>query len=225
LFLSLEGIDGAGKTATATALVEILRADGVPVTFARHNAVAAADKYVASYAADMHRLQQDYGDGPYFRLGMPHWVLNRASYYALVDHCVVTPALAAGDLVIADGWYYKFVARMVASSPSMHSGPTDVEQVLAVFAPVRVPDCVFLLDVPAQVAARRKQSFKPGELGPQHFGAKDQGQAFTRFQSSVRDHLLAMSRSQQWNVLDGREVTVSSMAGAIRSRLDPARAS
>jgi dTMP kinase len=220
VFISLEGIDGAGKTTTAAMLVDMLRADGIQVTFAKHNATDTTDPYVAAYLADMRKLQLSSDRGPYYQLGEPHWALIRASYYALVDHCVVTPALEAGNLVVADGWYYKFIARIMAGRAENHPDFARVEQLLAIFAPIRVPGSVFMLDVPPHLAARRKQAFNPGELGPQNFGVEDHSRAFTRYQSSVREHLVAMSQIQLWNVLDGRDKSVRGIANAIRSHLD-----
>lgn len=220
MFISLEGIDGAGKTKTAGYLVDMLRERGLHVTFAQHNATEVGDEYAAGYLADLRKMTERYGDGPYFRLGLRHWIFMRASYYALVDHCVVTPALEAGHLVIADGWYYKFAARTAAARPDASDTAIDLDQVLPIFSSVRAPDRVFLLDVPPDVAAERKGCFKAGELGPQNFWANDRIQAFTSFQASVRQYLLSMSQANRWQALDGTSGAALAIAESISTQLE-----
>jgi thymidylate kinase len=219
VFIALEGIDGAGKTKTAGLLVDILRERGMHVTFAKHNATEAADDYTAAYLTDLRKVNERYSEGPYFRLGVRHWIFMRAGYYALVDHCVVTPALDAGHLVIADGWYYKFAARIAAARPDAGDTGMGLDQVLPIFNPVRVPDRVFLIDVPAGVAVQRKDSFNEGELGPQNFRANDRVKAFTCFQASVRQYLLSMSRANRWQTIDGTSGVAMAIAEVISAQL------
>jgi len=220
VFISLEGIDGAGKTKTAGFLVDILRGRGLRVTFAKHNATEVGDDYAAAYLTDLRKITERYCEGPYFRLGMQHWIFMRASYYALVDHCVVTPALKAGHLVITDGWYYKFAARIAAARLDASDTAIDLDQVLPIFSSVRAPDRVFLLDVPPDVAAQRKDSFNAGELGPQNFRENDRVQAFTCFQASVRQNLLSMSQTNHWQTRDGTSGAALDIAEAISTQLE-----
>lgn len=227
MFVALEGIDGSGKSSTAVALAGLLVRYGVPVALTRHNAAEPADRYVAGYLAGLRRLQRESLRGPYYRLGDPHWVLIRASYYALVDRCVVTPALDAGKVVVADGWYHKFVARVAAGGVRAPGDYDRPEQMLPLFAPVRAPDRVFLLDTPVRTAAeRRRGDVNPGELGPQNAGSTTPERAFQDYQSAVRAHLLAMARDGGWRVVRtaARDVTdiAAEIAAVLRTELTPA---
>jgi thymidylate kinase len=201
VFIAREGIDGAGKTSAAELLVDRLRAEGTPVLFARHNSSAGLEPRLAGYLDRLAALRDSSRDVPYDRLGTAHWALIRASYYALVDSCVLTPALAAGTVVVADGWYYKLVARLAAARPTPPDGYDRPARIEPFFAAVRKPDRVFLLDVPPWTAAHRKREFALGEIGPQHQGTHRPRAAFARYQGEVRDHLLAMAGERGWTVL------------------------
>ncbi|MFD4673349.1 dTMP kinase [Lentzea sp. NPDC058450] len=222
MFIALEGIDGAGKSITAAAVAARLRQRGEAVRLVRHNAAAPDDPFVAEYLGGLRALQEMSLRGPYFRLGDPHWVLIRASYYALVDRCVITPALERGQVVVADGWFHKFVARVAAAGVREKGDFDRPEQILPLFAPVRLPDRVFLLDTPvATAAARRMATVNPGELGPQNAGTGSPEQAFVRYQSDVRGHLLAMAG--RWRVVRTAGRDVSGVAAEVCADLDVLR--
>ncbi|MBF9129923.1 hypothetical protein I0C86_13260 [Plantactinospora sp. S1510] len=212
MFIALEGIDGAGKTTTAERLIDLLQTGGVSVRFVRHGGVHNADPYLANYLRSIRELQMQSLQGPYRTLGDTHWALIRASYYALVDHCVVGPTLRAGDVVVADGWFYKFIAKLTSNGASLN----DTE---SYFTGVRVPDRVFLLDVPASLAARRKPEFDPSELGEHRNHPNGHVAAFTSFQSLVRKQLLRMSQRHDWEVFDGSAGTTNDLAEKICARL------
>ncbi|MGI5500133.1 dTMP kinase [Lentzea sp. CA-135723] len=222
MFLALEGIDGAGKSSTAVAVAALLRQRGEAVRLVRHNAAEPDDPFVAEYLGGLRALQEMSLRGPYFRLGDPHWVLIRASYYALVDRCVITPALESGHVVVADGWFHKFVARVAAGGVREKGDFDRPEQMLPLFAPVRRPDGVFLLDTPVvTAAARRMATVNPGELGPQNAGTSTPEKAFVAYQSAVRRHLLAMAG--RWRVVRTAERDVLSIAAEVCADLDVLR--
>ncbi|SDJ46514.1 Thymidylate kinase [Lentzea albidocapillata subsp. violacea] len=224
VFVALEGIDGAGKSSTATAVADRLRGRGRTVRLVRHNAAAPDDPFVAEYLDGLRALQQMSLRGPYFRLGDPHWVLIRASYYALVDRCVITPALERGHVVVADGWFHKFVARIAAGGVRARGDFDRPEQILPLFAPVRRPDRVFLLDTPVTTAAaRRMADVNPGELGPQHAQTSTPEAAFVTYQSAVRGHLLSMAVAGRWHVVRTALRDVDGIAAEVCADLEALR--
>lgn len=224
MFVALEGIDGAGKSSTAAAVAALLGARGVTVRLVRHNVAEPDDPFVAEYLEGLRALQQMSLRGPYYRLGDPHWVLIRASYYALVDRCVVSPALERGDVVVADGWFHKFVARIAAGGVRARGDYDRLEQILPLFAPVRLPDRVFLLDTPVATAAtRRMADVNPGELGPQHAGTPTPETAFVTYQSAVRRHLLSMAVPGRWHVVRTALRDVAGIAAEVCADLDVLR--
>lgn len=207
MFVCLEGIDGAGKTTVAGELVCLLEAAGRPVRLLEHNAVRVGDPFVDPYLDSLRGLWRTSLGGPFFKLGDLHWVLAKASYYAIVDHCAIAPALAAGQIVLADGWFYKFAAR-IASNNSL-----SLPEILQYFNGVRTADRTFLIDMdPRQAAARLGGDFNNGELGPMNIGTARPAAAFIAYQSAVRDHLTVMAKDYGWTVVSGSDGTPRDVA-------------
>lgn len=51
-------------------------------------------------------------DAPFLELGDEHWVLLQAAWYSCFAQCVVVPLLRTGNVVIADTWGEKFLAKL-----------------------------------------------------------------------------------------------------------------
>ena len=203
MFIALEGIDGSGKTSVAESLMNILEEGGRPVVFARHNDPNLHDAEVATYLKALIKLKDDTHSFAYARLGDPHWALIRASYYSLIDRCLITPALEARKTVIADGWFYKFIARLVASRTRHPGDFTSPEQVLPIFSCVRTPDRVVVIDTPVKLCAQRKQAINVAEFGAENYGKECDTENFINYQSEVRGHLLSIPGCENWETVDG----------------------
>lgn len=196
MFICLEGIDGAGKTTVARELAPMIETVGRPVRLLAHNAVRVGDPFVDSYLDGLRELWQKSLHEPFCKLGDLHWVLVKAGYYAAVDHCAVGPALAAGEIVLGDGWFYKFAARIASN------GGRALPDTVAHFDGVRAPDLTVLIDVDPRLAATRRQDdFNSGELGPANIGSARPAEAFIAYQSAVRQHLVALARDRRWTVV------------------------
>jgi dTMP kinase len=209
IFICFEGIDGAGKTSTAEKLTERLRAEGRRVEFFGHNHASAAIPFVNAQLQNLQAIQRQALNSPFTQVCELHWVLLRASYYAMVAEHVVMPAIRAGKDVITDGWFYKFAAR-IASNGSLELG-----NILAYIREVCAPDLVVLLDVDPQVAAGRKEGFNAGELGPNNLNSTRPKEAFIGYQSLVREQLRTMAISSGWVTVNTSDVLIDVTVGHI----------
>ena len=218
MFLCLEGIDGAGKSSVAAELGVRLRRSGHDVQVMTHNAVTTQLPFADTYLSGLRALWQASLGQPFQQLGDLHWVLVKASYYAVVDHCVIRPARADGRTGLADGWFYKFAAR-IASNETM-SGP--VTEIVGRFAGITPPDRVFLLDVDPRLAASRREDFTAGELGPRRAAGADQVQTFVAYQTAVRGHLRTLATQLGWQVLAAPFVSAEHTAERVMSLLPQA---
>jgi dTMP kinase len=214
MFICIEGIDGAGKTSAARILVEDLRSQGWPVYLAEHNRYRASTPSADSHLLSLRSLQAAAVESSsYAEFSELHWTLLKAAYYALIDQHVITPALQAGQIVVADGWFYKFAARIASN------GITSMSQILPYYNEVRHPDLVFLLDVEPGVAASRLGNFNSGELGPTNVRAIHPAMAFTEYQSAVRANLHRFATSKGWLIVSGSHRSAAQTAKRIRDDL------
>lgn len=215
MFICMEGIDGAGKTSAARILANDLRATGRSVFLAEHNRYRASTPFADSQMLGLRRLQlASVESSGYAQLSELHWILLKGSYYSLADQHVITPALQSGQIVVADGWFYKFAARIASS------GATSVTEVLRYYRDIRHPNHVFLLDVEPRLAAARLGTFNSGELGPANVSTMQPAVAFAEFQSAVRANLLSFAASHEWVTVLTSHRSAAQTAALIKDRVE-----
>jgi len=142
MFLSLDGIDGTGKSTQVRLLADSLRARGLTVT-------TCADPGGTELGA---KLREILLHGRQSAMGLrTEALLFMASRAELVER-VIAPALAGGEVVISDRY---LLANVVYQG---HAGglPPEEMWMLGRFATCRVlPDFTVVLDLPIQVARAR----------------------------------------------------------------------
>jgi dTMP kinase len=144
MFLSLDGIDGVGKSTQMRLLVEWLEAEG-------HRVVTCRDPGSTPLGESLRELLLHSGEdrpiGP--RAEMLMYMAARAQ---LVDE-VIRPALTDGAVVVSDRY---LMANLVYQA---HAGGLPRETVAAVGAVATdgvMPDRVFLLDLDPEAADQRR---------------------------------------------------------------------
>lgn len=215
MFISLEGIDGAGKTTLCGTLARLLEKRGVPVLlFYKKQVPDDLDPYVKKHLATLARLiwsEADYR--PIHLLGDDHWVRLIASYYAAVSDAIIRPALAAGNTVIADNWYYKFFARMVVDVGF------DRNHFMQVFDAVAQPTDPVYLDIDPTVAMARKDSFTSGELGHhQRLGAAPMND-FVGYQTEIARFYRELVMAGNWLTIRPGAATPDELAVSVAEKL------
>ncbi|MFM8953137.1 MAG: dTMP kinase [Planctomycetaceae bacterium] len=141
-FISLDGIDGSGKSSQIAPLVEWLRAGGRGVTTCRDPGSTATGDAIRGILLDRHDLQ----------LAPPaEMFLYMAARAQLVDE-VVGPAVARGDWVVSDRY---LLANIVYQGHAGGLDPDVIRQVGRIATRGLMPDLVLLLDVDLETAARR----------------------------------------------------------------------
>jgi len=138
MLVTLEGLDGSGKTTVRAHLEDAL---DVPATFTRE----PTDSW--------------YGDAVYRSIGDDDADPLAELFLYTADHAdhlsrVVRPALADGDLVVSDRYADSRYAYQGATLAGVLDDPLDyVRYVHEPFT--RVPDLTIYLDVPPEVGAER----------------------------------------------------------------------
>jgi len=132
----LEGIDGAGKTTVAKALVDELKRKGF-------NALYTYEPFDKELISILNKKGSALG-------GIFEALIMAADRYSHIE-CLVKPALRDGMIVIMDRYYYSSLAYQGA-----HGVPLEWIRTLNSFA--LQPDLAIYLDVPEEVGLQRKRS-------------------------------------------------------------------
>ena len=199
LFLVLEGVEGAGKTTQARLLEEWLEGLGKSVTTTREPGGTALGEAVRAVLLERSELEVP----PESEL-----LLVLAARAAFVKD-VVRPALARGDVVVADRFSLSTFAYQG------HGRGLDLEEVRRLDAFARgglEPDLTLLLDLPPDEGAGRQRA--AGKGSDRIEGA---GEAFhARVASGYR--ALAASGDHRVCVVDARG-TPEAVHGRVRAAL------
>lgn len=141
-FISLEGIDGAGKSAQIGRLADWLRSTGRGVTTCRDPGSTPVGDAVREILLDRHDLHL---------AATAEMFLYMAARAQLVDE-VLEPALARGEWVVSDRY---LLSNIVYQGHAAGLDPETIREVGRVATRDRMPDLVLLLDVDLETSARR----------------------------------------------------------------------
>jgi len=142
LFITIEGIDGCGKSTQAQRLAELLRSTGRTVTAVREPGSSALAERVRSILLDPEMT----GVSP--RAELLLYVACRAE---LVEK-TIRPALTGGGTVVGDRFSDSTVAYQ---GYGRQLGPEVARQANLIATGGLSPDVTFLIDVPLEVAGAR----------------------------------------------------------------------
>ncbi|HXW51319.1 MAG TPA: dTMP kinase [Candidatus Acidoferrales bacterium] len=141
MFVTFEGIEGAGKTTQVRLLHEALEATTIPFVFTREPGGTPLGEKIRELLIDPLGQMSPEAEA----------LLLSASRAELVDK-VIEPALREGRLVVCD----RFWDATIAYQGYGRKLPIDALMQLTMFAARRLsPDLTFLLDVPLEVSRRR----------------------------------------------------------------------
>jgi dTMP kinase len=144
MFFSFDGVDGTGKSTQIRLLAEALRATGCDV-------VTCRDPGSTALGERLREILLHHTGTPIHRRS--EMLLYMASRAQLVEE-VIRPALAAGKIVLSDRY---LLANVVYQAHGGGLSPDEVWRVGEVTVAGVMPRLVFLLDMPAEQAARRIQ--------------------------------------------------------------------
>jgi dTMP kinase len=136
VLVALEGIDGAGKTTQSARLAELLRQDGLDVVVSKEPTNGPWGRKLRE-SAQAGRLSAEEELELFIRDRQEH-----------VD-TVIAPALAAGQVVIVDRYYFSTVAYQGARGMD----PKLIQEQNEAFAPK--PDLLVIIEVPPAIGVQR----------------------------------------------------------------------
>jgi len=197
MFLSIDGIDGCGKSTQVGRLCRWLAARGREVVACRDPGSTALGEAIRELLLERHDLDIR---------GRAEMLLYMAARAQMVDE-VIQPALAEGKTVVSDRY---LLANVVYQG---HGGGLDVEtlwQVGRVATGGRMPELTVVLDLPVEQAATR--------LGQSLDRMERRG---IEFQRRVREGFLVEARrhAERIVVVDARG-TPDEVEAAVRAAVE-----
>jgi dTMP kinase len=136
LFIVIEGIDGTGKSTQARHLAEWLVAHGREVVLSREPTDGPWGAQLRASAATGRLSPED---------ELQYFLNDRRQHVAET----ISPALAAGKVVILDRYYFSTMAYQGARG----FDPAEIRRLNEQFAPV--PDLLLILDIDVNMALQR----------------------------------------------------------------------
>jgi dTMP kinase len=194
MLVTLEGLDGSGKTTVRAHLEDAL---DVPATFTRE----PTDSW--------------YGDAVYRSIGDDDADPLAELFLYTADHAdhlsrVIRPALADGDLVVSDRYADSRYAYQGATLADVLDDPLDY--VRSIHEPfTRVPDLTLYLDVPPEVGAERAGATNKFENSEYLTAVRE------NYETLLRDD---SGRFVRIDATQSPETVANEAEAAIRDRLD-----
>jgi len=202
VLIGFEGGEGCGKTTQARRLQEFLLAEGYPVVLTREPGGTRLGERIREVLLR--------GDD---ELGAREEFLLFSTARSQLVRDVIAPALAAGDIVLVDRYYYSSYAYQGGGGGL----PREfMELVTAGVVAGCVPDLVVLLDLePAVGLERRRQECGRDRTASDRFERKG-----LDFHRRVRDAFLGLARAEpeRFLVLDAGS-TAEDIAATVRGRV------
>lgn len=173
--LAVEGVDGAGKSTVLNALEQHCRHQGLACLRSREPTDGPFGK----------RLRQSAQSGRSSLAQELEWFLADRREHV---EAVIAPALARGDVVLLDRYYFSNAAYQGARG----ADPDEVLRLNEAFAPV--PDLVLLLDCAAEVSLERIR--RRGSI-PDEFERREALETVRRIFLSIRRPFIRQVEAQE----------------------------
>lgn len=214
MLIDIEGIDGAGKSSVARAVVQQMATSACKTMLFQHKRPVLENPYIAAHLEGLGRIlwERDATE-PRRLLDNEHWVYLSAAWLQAVEQHALRPALRAYDVVVADSWYPKLLSRFALKDDHIY------RLARLCYSSLTMPDCIFLLDVPAEECAHRKTEYGYSECGNFDGLRGINRDNFITYQQKVYRTLMALAEQQGWRLVPCAGRTVDQVASVICAQI------
>jgi len=191
-FVALEGIDGSGKTTLSQEVANRLRYHNA--SYCSKKEIARNNPYVEKCMLDIAAIMWPKENIPTDHLLPPqYWLHMQACWYTLLSEFVVSPKLEEDGALIADGWYYKIMVKLLRRG-------FERNYLDEVFSHIIQPDMVILLEPTLEDIWNRRE-FRWHEMGSHHDYAELGKSSFIDHQSKILNYFKALAQEMNWIVM------------------------
>jgi len=195
--ITIEGIDGAGKTTLAAGLLSALQTRGVSASRLREPGGVRAAELIRDFVKD-----------PALRIGARAEALLYAAARAQLVEEAIEPLLAGGDWVLLD----RFVDSSLAYQGAGRQLGIEAVQAINEFATASLtPDLTLLLEVDPHVGRRRLE----GRGAPLERLEREEDEFFFRIASAYA--ALAAAAPERIAVIDGSQPPAAVLHAAVEA--------
>lgn len=195
--ITIEGIDGVGKTTCATRLCERLNLDGKKYKYVHRKEIATTNEYIKLHMECLYSIM--WGKGKIFSqapnieyngLTREHWRHLMLAWYSAFEQHVIFPQLNEGVSLIMDGYIYKEIVKAIYSS-----GDFETEKE---FDFLYKPDCVVYLDASPEDCIRDDSDTNRIESG-MFVGMKSD---FVKHQNKMKKIYDRLAEEKKWLIVN-----------------------
>lgn len=192
-FIALEGTDGSGKTTLSRSVADSL--SNLGIEYCSKKEIPRNPTFVEKSMGNIAALLWPEENTSFDHLLPPqYWLYLQATWYSLLYEFVVVPKLKDGRTLIIDGWYYKFMAKLLVRG-------FDYDYLDAIFSHIPPPDAVILLEPDIEAVWNRKKNFRLHEMGLHHPYPELGERSFIDYQSKILSYFQFIARKQHWITL------------------------
>lgn len=211
--ISLEGIDGVGKTSCASLLCEKLTLQGNEFIYVNRKEIPSSNDYIKMHMEYMYAIL--WGKGEVFSkapnveyngLSCEHWRHLMIAWYCAFEQHMILPTLEKGISIITDGYVYKEIVKAIYSS-----GDFETEKE---FAFLYKPDVVFYLTASPKDCIR-SDSFKNRIESGMFVGMQSD---FVKHQGNMKLIYDKLAKDKKWEKIERRE-NVNATCDAILKKM------
>ena len=187
MFISLEGIDGSGKTTLVSEVSKRLKITPVVKKHVSSDDVFVNEQIKKIASANYPGYNAIYDPN----LSYTYWTYLQCVWYTLIYDYSINPMLKNNQSCVTDGWYYKFFSK------KMTDGHLSLDILERMFVQVKEPSLVILLDVNPETVIARQKHFNSAEAGG-HMGKELSEESFFDYQTQMRENLLELADRHNW---------------------------
>ncbi|MFF5980671.1 dTMP kinase [Streptomyces olindensis] len=212
-FVVLEGADGSGKSTLTDFVVENLRSGGRTVR--RIHREKSEEHGKPEYADLVEAVRNIFRIGDEAAVPFELLTLASAAQHATIYHSQIAPAVAAGEVVIAESWWDKTWIRLgIEAQLCLKLDDTELEEFWAwqrpLFPPapyIPTPDVTILVETPESDRSywySATNRYEP--VFDEHGVVSHDAQEYGRFTSRIAEELRKVAEEKHWPVLsNGRD--------------------